>query len=264
LLQALGETLAEVLNRCLKEGRFPKEWKQAEVAWIPKPGGTGVRPVCLLPTIGKVYDKILATRLSYYLEAKGLLSGRQFEFQRGRGTTEAISKAAGGIKRAREEGKHAVLVALDLRNAFNSAWYPRLNQLLARSGCPGNLGQAISDFLRDRSVTSEGATVKTERGCPQGSCLGPILWLLVMEEWFKEVDKLVAPGNVTVEIQAFADDQLITITGPSMRGLEEAWEAVWAACQRWAATHKLEYAPEKTTAVFAPSWRRGKKREDRG
>jgi hypothetical protein len=264
LFEALGETLAEVLNRCLREGRFPKEWKQAEVAWIPKPGGTGVRPVCLLPTIGKVYDKILATRLSYYLEAKGLLSDRQFGFRKGRGTAEAIGKAATGIKRAREEGKHAVLVALDIRNAFNSAWYPKLSQLLARSGCPGNLGRAISDFLRDRSVASEGATVKTERGCPQGSCLGPILWLLVMEEWFQEVDRLVAPENVTVEIQAFADDQLITITGPSMRGLEEAWEAVWAACQRWAATHKLEYAPEKTTAVFAPSWRRGKKMAKRG
>jgi hypothetical protein len=121
LFEALGEILAEVLNRCLKEGRFPKEWKQAEVAWIPKPGGTGVRPVCLLPTIRKVYDKMLATRLSYYLEAKGLLSDRQFGFRKGRGTTEAIGKAATGIKRAREEGKHAVLVALDIRNAFNSA-----------------------------------------------------------------------------------------------------------------------------------------------
>jgi hypothetical protein len=206
LFEARGETLAEVLNRCLKEGRFPKEWKQAEVAWIPKPGRTGVRPVCLLPTIGKVYDKILATRLAYYLEAKGLLSDRQFGFRKGRGTTEAIGKAAAGIKRAREEGKHAVLVALDIRNAFNSAWYPKRSQLLARSGCPGNLGQAISDFLRDRSVASDGATVKTERGCPQGSCLGPILWLLVMEEWFQEVDRLVAPEDVTVEIQAFADD----------------------------------------------------------
>jgi hypothetical protein len=88
------------------------------------------------------------------------------------------------------------------------------------------------------------------------------LWLLVMEEWFQEVDRLVAPENVTVEIQAFADDQLITITGPSMRGLEEAWEAVWAACQRWAATHKLEYAPEKNTAVFAPSWRRGQEKTE--
>jgi hypothetical protein len=74
------------------------------------------------------------------------------------------------------------MVALDIKNAFNSAWYPALVQLLARSGCPGDLGRAIADFLQDRSVTSEGVTVMTSRSCPQGSCLGPILWLLNMEE----------------------------------------------------------------------------------
>jgi hypothetical protein len=58
----------------------------------------------------------------------------------------------------------------------------QLGMLLARSGCPGDLGRAIADFLQDCSVTSEGVTVRTSRGCPQGSCLGPILWLLIMEE----------------------------------------------------------------------------------
>jgi hypothetical protein len=179
--------MLEVFNRCLKEGRFPRVWKKAAIAWIPK-------PVCLLPTIGKVYDKILATRLSYHLEVRGLLSdNNQFGFRKGRGTTGAIDRAVGILKRARAESKHAVLVALDIKNAFNSAWYPGLLQLLLCSGCPGNLGRDIADLLQDRSVTSEGVTVETSRGCPQGSCLGPSCgsssWRIGSRRWTKPEPK---------------------------------------------------------------------------
>jgi hypothetical protein len=59
---------------------------------------------------------------------------------------------------------------------------PGIDGFPARSGCPEDHGRAIADFLQDRSVTSEGVTVRTSRGYPQGSCLGPILWLLIMEE----------------------------------------------------------------------------------
>jgi hypothetical protein len=224
--------MLEVFNRCLKEGRFPRVWKQAEIAWIPKPGGSGLRPVCLLPTIGKVYDKILATRLTYHLEVKGRLSDRQFGFRKGRGTIAAIDKAVESLRKAKTESKHAIMVAFDIKNAFNSAWYPALVQLLARSGCPGDLGRAIADFLQDRSVTSEGVTVRTSRGCPQGSCLGPILWLLIMEDWFAGMDEVRPGEDVRVEVQAFADDQVVLISASSLAKLEAAWDKTWAACQQ--------------------------------
>jgi hypothetical protein len=123
--------------------------------------------------IGKVYDKILATRLTYHLEVKGRLSDKQFGFRKGRGTIEAIDKAVESLTKAKTESKHAIMVALDIKNAFNSAWYPTLVQLLARSGCPGDLGRAIADFLQNRSVTSEGVTVMTSRSCHRDHVWGP-------------------------------------------------------------------------------------------
>jgi hypothetical protein len=101
-----------------------------------------------LPTIGKVYDKILATRVSYHLEVRGLLSDNQFGFRKGRETTEAIDRAVGNLKRARAESKHAVLVALDIKNAFNSAWYPGLVQLLARMAVQEIWGGPSRTFCR--------------------------------------------------------------------------------------------------------------------
>jgi hypothetical protein len=124
-------------------------------------------------TIGKVYDKILATRLTYHLEVKGRLSDKQFGFRKGRGTIEAIDKAVESLKKANTESKHAIMVALDIKSAFNSAWYPTLVQLLTRSGCPGDLERAIADFLQNRSVTSEGVTVMTSRSCHRDHVWGP-------------------------------------------------------------------------------------------
>jgi hypothetical protein len=54
-------------------------------------------------------------------------------------------------------------------------------------------------------------------------------------------------------VQAFADDQLVLITASSLAKLEASWDRIWAACQSWASAHKLEYAPEKTTAIFVPA-----------
>lgn len=261
LLEEAGEELLQVLNGCLEEGVFPRVWKEAAIAWIPKPGSGGLRPICLLPTIGKVLDKVLAARLAHHLESTGRLSDRQFGFRRGRGTTEALRRVVQGMKSAKEAGRHCLVVALDIRNAFNSAWYPKLRGLLADSGCPGDLGRAIASFLEDRRVTSQGVTVNTERGCPQGSCLGPILWLLIMEDWFRATARITHQEAVEVDVQAFADDQLIRITGPSVKRIEATWEATWDACRSWAEDHKLEYAPQKTAAIFAAA--RGQVREPR-
>lgn len=251
LLGSAGTELGQVLNKCLNEGKFPRVWKRAQVAWLPKPSGDSLRPICLLPTIGKVLDKVLANRLSHFLETNGHLSDRQFGFRKRKSAVDAVNTAVETIRGAKAAGKHALVVALDIKNAFNSAWYPKLRCALAGTRCPVNLAQTISSFLDDRTVSSESIEVKTERGCPQGSCLGPILWLLLMEEWFSLVEKIEAVAGTTVHAQAYADDQLIIISGPSVKKLEGTWTRVWGACEAWAAANKLQYSPDKTEAMFA-------------
>jgi hypothetical protein len=92
---------------------------------------------------------------------------------------------------------------------------------------------------------------------PAGVVFGPILWLLIMEDWFAKMDEATAEeheeDDVTIVVQAFADDQLVLITASSLAKLEASWDRKWAACQSWASAHKLEYAPEKTTAIFVPA-----------
>lgn len=255
LVGGAGRWVVDVFNRCLEEGVFPRVWKVAGIAWIPKPSGDGLRPICLLPTIGKLLDRVLASRLAHHLEVSGFLHPNQFGFRRGRGTTEAIRRAAEGMRAAKDRGVHSLLVALDIKNAFNSAWYPKIRQLLSKKRVPKNLAATTIDFLRERRIRTEGVEQATERGCPQGSCLGPILWLLVMEDWFDAIESLQVQPGVAVDAQAFADDGLIQVEGPSVKRIEEAWNSVWTACCEWAHAHKLEFAPQKTTAIFVPARR---------
>jgi hypothetical protein len=70
---------------------------------------------------------------------------------------------------------------------------------------------------------------------------------------FAKMDEVRAGEDVTVEVQAFADEQLVLISASSLAKLEAAWDKTWAACQLWASTHKLEYAPEKTAAILVPA-----------
>ncbi|GFW39189.1 uncharacterized protein TNCV_1831791 [Trichonephila clavipes] len=103
---------------------------------------------------------------------------------------------------------HTVLVFLDIKSAFDNAWWPGILSLLKRSSIPGNLFAVISSFLKDRSVTlSLGHSSKEKflnKGCPQGSVSGPFLWNVIINDF---LEKILAFSSC--ETIAFADDLLL-------------------------------------------------------
>lgn len=248
LFQAKGLEWLEVLNWCLKAGSFPTPWKVASIAWIPKIKGD-FRPICLLPVLGKILDRLAARRLSDFLERSGGLSDRQFGFRSGKGTIEAVASVVNRIRANKNRGLHTVVVTLDMKNAFNMAWHPKIIECLRSVKCPKDLAGLIRDFLMDRRISSKGVDSVMERGCPQGSSLGPVLWLLLMEGWFGAMDAVL---ESTDACQAFADDQILVLADGNARKLEARWERVWNACKGWARTNKLEYNASKTEMLFIP------------
>lgn len=115
--------LVRLFNACLGVGVFPKVWKKGDITWVPKKGG-GVRPICLVGSLGRVLDKLLAERVQQLWERDGIHNKHQYGFRRGRNTVGALNgliEVLGCNKRA---GEHSLVVALDLRNAFNTVWGP--------------------------------------------------------------------------------------------------------------------------------------------
>lgn len=138
-----------------------------------------------------------------------------------------------------------------MKNAFNSAWVPMITNRLQETGNPNNIAQLCNSFLKQRRIKTEDITTETKRGCPQGSSLGPIMWILLMDNWFQNLDDSNAlEENDTV--QAFADDQIIILSGTSLKTIEDKWNAIWHTCETWANRNKLEYNEQKTETIFIP------------
>jgi hypothetical protein len=95
-LRVLGDRLRRLFDRCMQTGRFPTSWKEASLVLIPKAGKpaddpSGHRPVCLIAEIGKLFERIVALRITTHLSEVGSdVSGNQFGFRPGRSTVGAI------------------------------------------------------------------------------------------------------------------------------------------------------------------------------
>ena len=110
----------------MKEKTFPEVWKKQKLDLLPKPNKrhgdpSSYRPICLLDTAGKIFERIIYNRLLPFVELNRGLSERQFGFRKNRSTTNAIcyilNKANGAIKRK----GYCALITLHVKNAFNSA-----------------------------------------------------------------------------------------------------------------------------------------------
>lgn len=151
------------------------------------------------------------------------------------------------VERNRESGAHSLVVSLDLRNAFGTAWGPSIVASMRNMKVGREYEKILKSFLLEREIETGGVDWTMEMGCPQGSSLGPILWLIVMEDWFHEMKKHELKG---VDVQAYADDQLLVVSGTSVKKIEKTWEEVCLTCRSWARKNKLEYNVEKTIAMF--------------
>ncbi|KAJ8964370.1 hypothetical protein NQ317_003015 [Molorchus minor] len=126
-----------VLNGMLKRQEFPERWKVAKLVLIMKEGkpvesASAYRPICLIDTLAKLYERLIRNRLDKELEERGNLAANQYGFRKKRSTVQAVKEVR---RLAREqESKWAALVTLDVRNAFNAAAWGGIIQALKDKG----------------------------------------------------------------------------------------------------------------------------------
>ncbi|GIX88620.1 RNA-directed DNA polymerase from mobile element jockey, partial [Caerostris darwini] len=197
-----------IFYHLLKKGIFPNIWKLAKIVLIPKQGKDHTapdhyRPICLLPTWGKIYDKVIANRLVYYLEMKNYLNPNQYGFRRKKSTINALENIKSFVVQSHAEKKLVCLISLDVQNAFNSVNWNILKQKIRELPIPAYLMNVLFDFLKDRAMLYKNIEVFYNQGVPQGSCLGPTLWNIFIN------DLLAKDFGEETEIQAFADDIIL-------------------------------------------------------
>ena len=249
-----SKTVLAMYNACLRVRHFPKVWKTARVLVIPKPGKTdysdvsAYRPIGLLSVFGKVYEKLIIGRLSWHLHSKGLLSDAQYGFTPQKSTEDALCASITTIKRYMNNRQFAVAISLDIKGAFDNAWWPFLMYQLKKKSCPRNLYQVIISYLDQRTVkiTYAGVTLEkvTSRGCIQGSIAGPLFWNIILD------DLLASDLGAGVEIRAFADDVLLIVGGAGIDEVQRAANHALRLVSNWGDRVKLHFSEEKTNAML--------------
>ncbi|CAD7077663.1 unnamed protein product [Hermetia illucens] len=132
---------AQVFTACLREGEFPEQWKVQKLILIPKAGKplgdpSSYRPICLVNTIGKLFERVIYNRLLAVAEMEGGFSDKQFGFHKAKSTVDAISMLTGLAQTAIEEGKCCAVITLDVKNAFNSAKWKKIIEALDKIQAP--------------------------------------------------------------------------------------------------------------------------------
>ena len=203
----LSYILAKLFNNCLKESCFPDCWKVSSVVPLFKNVGErstakNYRPVSLLSMVSKVFEKLVNNRIVDHQEKCGLFSDFQYGFRFSRSTAYLLTVVSDRIARAFNRSGATRAVALDISKAFDRVWHAGLLHKLKSYGISGQIFGLISSFLSNRRlrVVLDGKSSQeypVNAGVPQGSILGPTLFLLYIND---------LPDDVICNIAIYADD----------------------------------------------------------
>lgn len=255
VFKANKDLLLAVYNKCFFLQCFPKPWKGANVIFIDKKPeinnktASNYRPICLLNSLGKIYEKILLNRLQYHVGDLRLLNERQHGFQKGKSIITACTQLRDFLVSARCNKKDVCLISLDIGGAFDSVNFDVVLDIMERTNIPGIYGNIVRDYFRNRHVnhTYKCSTAKREvgRGCPQGSVLGPFLWNLVMNALL-----LTLPYDDNILITAYADDLMVAIAGQGKQDIEHTATFIIPKIEKWTERCKLNINLTKSSTTY--------------
>lgn len=202
--------LTNIFNASLKLSHFPTPWKSAEVLAFPKPGKDKIfpqnyRPISLLPTLSKIFERVILNRIHEFEKNNNNLNQEQFGFRKGRSTVQQLARITNVISNGLNQNKSTAMLLLDIEKAFDTVWHEGLVHKLSTYKLPNYVLKIIMSYLEDRTFqikigNTYSKTQNVAAGVPQGSILGPILFLYYIND---------IPKSPNTNIALFADDTAI-------------------------------------------------------
>ena len=240
--------LCQIFQKSLDEGKLPTIWKQAHIKPIHKKGKkshfSNYRPVSLTSVCGKILERIIRDRIVAHLESHKLINQNQHGFRTGRSCVTQLLEIMEIWTDLLDKGISFDCVYLDFSKAFDKVPHERLLNKIQAYGIRGKLHRWIRDFLNNRQqivkINNESSTtLHVKSGIPQGSVLGPILFILYIND---------LPDQINSNLKIFADDTKIFRAVQSLED-KSSLETDLAKLIEWSTKWQLPFNVEKCKVI---------------
>ena len=241
------EVLSSIFNRSILEGIFPNALKLAKIIPIHKGVSqfetSNYRPIFLLPIVSKIFEKLIFNRLNDFLSKHKILSPNQFGFQKNNSTEFAVNAILTKITNAFENKETAYTVFLDFAKAFDTVNSNILISKMEHYGIRGVCLNLFKNYLANRQQCTEiNGTISdieiTKCGVPQGSILGPILFLIYIND--------IVNSSKLLKFYLFADDTTLFYSSKNKAGTEDIVNREIGKVTNWLISNKLSLNIKKS------------------
>jgi hypothetical protein len=245
--EELMKPMTSIINRSIELSRVPALHKKAKITPLYKKGNkqeTGnYRPVSLLPALSKILEKAVCQQVMRFLNKNQLLCPNQFGFRTRNQTTHVVHSLLNTVAENAINNHCTIATFIDLSKAFDCLQYDKLYKKMEGLNFADSTINWFKSYLSDRKqcVAVEGELsdwLPMELGVPQGSILGPVLFLM----YINDINK----SDQTAKFVKFADDTTILISAPTAEEAADKMNKTLERVYKWFRQNKLNLNPSKT------------------
>ena len=239
-----------MFNLSFSQGTVPISWKQANVCPVYKSKGSksdpaNYRPISILPVLARTLEKLAASQLYDFCDARNIIPPQQFGFRRNSSCEMALLTAMDSWMGAVDEGKYVGALLLDLSKAFDCVPHQLLLQELNSIGVGSEALSWFTSYLTDRTqrvrLNQEVTQWKpVTRGVPQGSCLSPLLFNIFVRH---------IPTLTEADCIQFADDITESVADMCLAGMAQKLTVSFEKVKQYCDSNELVVNAAKTQLI---------------